>query len=462
MKTTDNHLQALQISRLPVSATSYLVVLLCLVLNGCATSRQQARKTDTPAVHLVEAGSGYARTSVNTAVFRNNSLVSHGRWQYICYYDDEGYLVLGKRRLGSTRWTLRRSPYKGRVEDAHNVASLMVDGDGYLHVAFDHHGNPLNYCRSLAPGSLELSGKLPMTGQGEDDVTYPEFYPLAGGDLLFAFRSGASGRGNLVLNRYDLKSRTWKRVQDVLIDGEGKRNAYWQLYADEAGTLHLSWVWRESWLVETNHDLCYARSTDNGVSWQRTDGSTYDLPIRLDNAEYACRISQGSELINQTSMSTDSNGHPYIATYWRSAGSDVPQYRLVWHDGRQWHQRQVSERTTPFSLKGGGTKMIPMSRPRIVTDRGAIYYLFRDAERGSRVSMAYTPDLQEGSWQYFDLTDFSVDAWEPSHDSELWKRHKQLHIFVQRAGQGDGERTADVEPQPVYVLEADLTNLSHP
>ena len=45
-----------------------------------------------------------------------------------------------------------------------------------------------------------------MTGKDEDDVTYPEFYRMPDGDLLFAYRSGASGRGNLVLNRYDLKA----------------------------------------------------------------------------------------------------------------------------------------------------------------------------------------------------------------------------------------------------------------
>ncbi|MGG6549766.1 UNVERIFIED_CONTAM: BNR repeat-containing protein, partial [Prevotella sp. 15_C9] len=80
------------------------------------------------------------------------------------------------------------------------------------------------------------------------------------------------------------------RVQDVLIDGENKRNAYWQLYVDELGTIHLSWVWRETWHVETNHDLCYARSFDNGVTWYKANGKKYDLPIRLGNAEYACRI----------------------------------------------------------------------------------------------------------------------------------------------------------------------------
>lgn len=418
---------------------------LLIVLCAFASCTQKPR--------LVEVGKGYSSTSVNTTVFRNSSLATLGDKQYIAYYDADGWMMIGCRSLDSDEWTLHRTQYKGNVKDAHNVISLMVDGDGYLHVAFDHHGHPLNYCRSVAPHSLELGEKEPMVGENEMDVTYPEFYRLANGDLLFAYRSGASGRGNLVLNRYSLEAKKWARVQDVLIDGENKRNAYWQLYVDAKGTIHLSWVWRETWLVETNHDLCYARSFDGGETWYKTSGELYELPIRLDNAEYACKIPQNSELINQTSMSADADGNPYIATYWRNPDSDVPQYRLVWHDGKQWQSQQVSHRQTPFSLKGGGTKMIPIARPRMVVDGKKAYYVFRDEERGSKVSMYYTPDIQSGEWKVTDLTEFAVHAWEPSHDSELWKSQKKLHLFVQDARQGDGERQVDTEAQPVYVLE---------
>ena len=92
---------------------------------------------------LVEVGPGFSSTSVNTTVFRNSSLASLGDKQYIAYYDAEGWMTLGCRTLGSEEWTLHRSPYQGNVKDAHNIISLMVDGDGYLHVSFDHHGHPL-------------------------------------------------------------------------------------------------------------------------------------------------------------------------------------------------------------------------------------------------------------------------------------------------------------------------------
>ena len=404
---------------------------------------------------LVRVGEGYSSTSVNTTVFRNSPLVTDGDTQYISYYDPEGYLVLGKRKLNETAWTLQRSQYKGNVADAHNVISMAMDGEGYLHVSFDHHGHPLNYCRSVKPGSLELGPKEAMTGMDEQDVTYPEFYKMPDGDLIFVYRSGASGRGNLIMNRYDVDTRRWTRVQDILIDGEGKRNAYWQLYVDGKGTVHLSWVWRETWLVETNHDLCYASSPDGGKTWYKSTGEPYTLPIRADNAEYAWHIPQNSELINQTSMCTDADGHPYIVTYWREADSDVPQYRVVWNDGKQWRMRPVMERKLAFSLKGGGTKMIPIARPRIAVDGNKAYFVFRDAERGSKVSMAYTDDLRQGEWKVKDLTGFPVEAWEPSLDTELWKQQKRLHLFVQTTYQGDGEKTVDKAPTLVYVLEVD-------
>lgn len=404
---------------------------------------------------LVKIGEGYAATSVNTAVFRGSSIATHGDIQYAAYYDPDGFVTLAKRYIGSEQWTVKKTQYKGNIKDAHNVISIGVDGDGYLHVAFDHHGHPLHYTVSNSPGSLELGALRKMIGIDENDVTYPEFYAMPDGDMIFAYRSGESGRGNLVINRYSTNEKKWSRTHDVLIDGEDRRNAYWQMHIDAKGVMHLSWVWRETWLVETNHDLCYAKSSDGGKTWQRSDGTDYVLPITISTAEIAWKIPQNSELINQTGMTADKNGNPYIATYWRDKESKVTQYRLVWHDGRKWNMETVGERTAPFSLSGGGTKMIPISRPRIVSDGKMAYYMFRDAERGGKVSIAYTPSLGTKRWTICDVTDFTVDAWEPSHDVSLWNSRGMLQIFVQCTHQGDGEKTLESAgiSSPVYVLE---------
>lgn len=441
------NLQTRAIGRTGVSFLASLLALLLPVSPATATSD----------VRLTPIGKGWARNQVNAVIFRKNSVTTHGNTQYVAFYDGESRLVLAKREVNSTRWQVQQTPYRGKTTDAHNAISLAVDGDGFLHLAWNHHVSRLQYCRSRAPGVLELTEPLPMLGDKEERLTYPEFYNLADGNLLFLYRDGVSGGGNLILNRYDSKTKKWSRLQDRLIDGEGERNAYWQMTIDGRGVIHLSWVWRETPDVATNHDLCYAKSADGGRSWQKSSGEAYQLPITAATAEYAWRIAPGSELINQTSMSADANGNPYIATYWRPAGAAVPQYHVVYHDGARWQTSQVSRRVTPFTLSGGGTRRIPISRPQILvrSRRGRVeaFLLFRDSERGSRVSVARCADLRGNVWTIKDLTSTAVRMWEPTYDEALWRRKQQIHLFVQEVGQGEAEGVEEIAPQMVSILE---------
>lgn len=406
---------------------------------------------------LIPVSKGWANNSVNTVVFRKNSLATTGKYQFIAFYDPDGFVTLGKRMLGKAAWTLKKTTFKGNVNDAHNSISIMIDGKGFLHISWDHHGNGLNYARSSQPYSLEMGEREPMTGRNESNVTYPEFFRMPDGHLLFMYRDGSSGRGNLVLNTYDLKNRTWTQLQQNLIDGENQRNAYWQAYVDNRGVIHLSWVWRETWMVETNHDMCYAKSEDGGKTWKTSVGKPYVLPINAASAEYACLIPQNSELINQTTMTADKDGNPYIATYYKEKDSSIPQYHIIYHDGKSWKVSNLNFRKTGFSLKGGGTKRIPISRPQLVSEKSggkiALNLFFRDEERGSKVSLASCSDLESGKWKISDLTDFSVGSWEPSFDTELWRKEKHLHLFVEYTEQADGEGKSNIEPQMVYVLE---------
>jgi len=407
---------------------------------------------------LVPVAKGWAKNCVNAVIFRRNSVTTHEGFQYVAYYGEDKNVMLAKRSLAGDTWDIKKTPYQGNAQDAHNAISIMVDGDGYLHMSWDHHNHALRYCRSVTPGSLELTEKLPMTGKHEGRVTYPEFYRLANGNLLFLYRDGSSGQGNLMMNFYDRKTQTWTQRQNAFIHGEGHRNAYWQMCTDTQGAIHISWVWRETGDIATNHDMGYAKSIDEGKTWQKSSGETYPLPITAGNAEYAARIPQNTELINTTSMCADAKGRPYIATYWRPQGTDVPQYHLIYHDGFQWHTQQISRRTTPFRLNGGGTKRIPIARPQIFADscrgKDKAYMLFRDIERKDRVSIAICQDLQTRSWTFKDLTDFSVGLWEPGYDTELWKYARKLHVYVQNVDQGDGDRNdMTVPPTNISILE---------
>ena len=430
----------------------FLLIILSSIFSITHSSAQQA-----PQTHLIAVGEGWAKNSINAVVFRKNSLVSIKDTQFIAYYNEDGFIVLGKRKLGTENWQLKTTELKANTADAHNTIAIMLDGDGYLHLSWDHHNNQLRYCKSVAPLSLKLTPKMQMTGVNEKRVTYPEFYRLANGNLLFFYRNGESGEGNLVLNHYDLATKTWTQLHSNLIDGEQTRNAYWQACTDSKGVIHISWVWRETGDVASNHDLCYARSKDGGKTWEKSNGEKYKLPITAASAEYAFHIPQKSELINQTSMTADENGNPFIATYWRERGDSIPQYHLVYKTKRGWVKKGLNFRSTPFSLSGGGTKRIPISRPQILVKgagkKAAALLIFRDEERNSKASVVKLSNVKKNKWQVFDLTDFSVGSWEPSFDTELWKAKKQLNLFIQKVDQVDGEGKSKMPAQPVQVLE---------
>lgn len=493
------------------------------------------------AIHLANAerkrgatldrlGKGWAANSINTASFRRDSVTSRMRpdgstVQYAAYYDGDGRVVIEKRGRAShsapwSDWTAETLPQQADTGDAHNALSLGVDGKGYLHVAWSDHAGRLTYLRSTKPDSLEM-GTEPVVGSLENQVTYPQFFQIpegAGGDaggLFFLYREGSSGNGDAVLDRYDLEEGMWTRVSSRLLAGTGARNAYWQGAVDSDGRLHLSWTWRETSDVATNHDIGYAHSTDStGQIWEDASGTTYGgegAEPSIDSADmsaYAALVPQGSALMNQTSMTVDDAGRPYIASYWRApedgadagmgggpslAPGEVVQYHVltlargsstgcVAGAGRcaegaganasadsssygvcsGWTDVGPELRTSDFTLGGRGTQAVPVARPLIVMSRGSrtLGLVIRDGDVASQaVALATAPvgsDGVVGRWSARQLTKESVGQWEPSGDSALMRDSGELALFVQRVGQADDEGLTGLKPQPAYVLTTRL------
>jgi hypothetical protein len=128
---------------------------------------------------------------------------------------------------------------------------------------------------------------------------------------------------------------------------------------------------------------------------------------------------------------------------------------MVYRDAAGWKTKRMTDRKTNFSLSGSGTKKIPISRPQIVVDdrqtKVITYLVYRDEERDSRVSVNVNTDLSTDRWLVYDLSGFSVNSWEPSLDTELWRDSSKLHVFVQKMGQGDGETLENLPAQTAYI-----------
>lgn len=408
-----------------------------------------------PETKLVPIATAWAANSVNSVIFRQHALTTFADTQYTAFYDSIGYIHLAKRAWRDSTWTISATSLSGEITNAHNAISLAVDGAGYLHMVWGLHGKPLQYVRSLRPGSFDVESVPTMTGLHEDRMTYPEFYNLANGDLLFMYRDGQSGDGDTYLNRYDVQTQRWSAVHHPLLTGEGQRNAYTnQLAIGPDGVWHLSWNWRESSAVESNHDLMYARSRDEGKTWEKSNGQPYSLPITQASAEVIVSIPQKSSYINQTSMTLAPDGMPLIASYWEPEGETGAQYHVVFQLDERWEVRQVSNRQSRFALRGRGTKRIPLSRPQILSDTlGRAYMLFRDWERGGVPSVAISQPPHYTAWETYDLASVQVNAWEPNVDALLWQRTGILHLLLQNVGQGDGETLEAIAPQMISVLE---------
>lgn len=404
----------------------------------------------------------YAGNSVNAASFRKSAVTTYvdgagNEIQYSAYYDFYGTIVLAKR-VNEGPWEYQWTGYKGSFTDAHNVISLAVDGAGYLHMAWSEHSGRLLYARSASSGSMNMT-KMQMIGTLEDRVTYPEFYVQPSGDMFFLYRNGSSGNGNIVLNRYITASGTWQRVQDNLISGEGRISPYWQACVDATGRLHISWVWRETGNVVTNYNMSYAVSTDaEGTAFVDSAGKAKKLPITESTAEVICEIPRNSSLINQTSMSVDGENKPYIISYWRVNG--VVQYNIIRFTGTKWIIYNTDIRTTDFDLTGVGTRQLPCGRPQILVDGigddAKIYVLFRDDERGGKASIAKlrVQDTEIFTEKMIDITDSTLEEWEPNFDLSLWNQKRELHIFLQKEYfnvDGAGKRN---NAEYVYVVNA--------
>jgi len=176
-------------------------------------------------------------------------------------------------------------------------------------------------------------------------------------------------------------------------------------------------------------------------------------------AEYALRLPQNHSLMNPPSLTADADGRPCIVSYWAPAGSDVPQFHLIRHDGISWSVSQITRRRAAFALQGKATKHPPISRAAVVARRAdhggnELHVIYRDDELGQCVFAVSCNDVERPRWIWTQLTDASVGAWEPSVDAQQWRLHGNVHMLLQNVGQldGDDSKGDKVTSSPVSVL----------
>lgn len=362
--------------------------------------------------------------------------------QFAAYYDENRRIQIARRALGSSTWTITDTTItdpNSNLSDTHNVISICVDGDGYLHLSYGMHNNNLLYRKSSAAATnlstpITFSTVQAMTGRNENSVTYPQFYNLPDGDVMFFYRNGGSGDGNSYFNRYDTDTDTWSVVAHPFFDGlSSSVNAYPNKMAiDSQGTFQLSWTDRSTPAFQTNHNIYFARSGTQGTTWTKMDGTPYSLPILESTAEKVVDIPENSTLINQTGMTVDKYDRPVVGSWWSPGaphGDFTRQYMLAYYDGAHWRISQITNRA-PEPLQTDAT-VRDLARPIVlVDDDNRVLVVTRYDESNDFIRVAYSQDRE--NWSFIDLNSTAMNNWEPTYDEELWKRENKLSMLYQQ------------------------------
>jgi hypothetical protein len=170
-------------------------------------------------------------------------------------------------------------------DDDHNYYSIGFGADGTIHVSGNMHDVGMraavcsnwqawNQASSWSSESTAILGGGPGTS-----VSYPYFFRCYDGTLVFLWRDGASSNADWW--RVSYGPGGWGTAIKWLSKGT-YGGAYWNLHMNASGRFHLAATWQQASGSVGNDSLFniwYAYSDDNMVTWRRSDGSLYTLPI---------------------------------------------------------------------------------------------------------------------------------------------------------------------------------------
>lgn len=289
------------------------------------------------------------------------ALQTVGDKQFVAYYDKNRMMTVASRELGSNKWQKTTLPNKLHW-DSHNYVAMAVDRKGYIHVSGNMHVNPLVYFRSEKPYDISTMLELnEMTGMNEQRVTYPKFFFNNEGDLLYSYRSGSCGNGNILVKRFLPEKKEWEvYLKEPLFEGveaDDDRAAYHQFVKDSEGNFHFLWIWRWTPDVETSHQICYATTPDL-INWKNAAGESVSLPHRPDDEKLIVdpTPSKGGMSNARYRIILTPDEKPLVG-YIKYDEEGLTQFFLANFTNGIWVSRQISNWDFRWKFVEGGDQM---------------------------------------------------------------------------------------------------------
>ena len=265
-------------------------------------------------------------------------------------------------------------------DDPHNTPSIAIDGDGFLHVAYNMHHDPMRMRKS--PTAYSVAGV--WTDEGGSmlgDFTYPAMSTAPNGDVYMTVRNGSSnnsgttttGWGAANLFHYDTSEATWNDRGDFA--QEVDYTAYLPApYVALDGNVHLEWHWDKKGPSQGNRQLgSYAVYDPIDQSFSKADGTEYTIPITTTTSDFyqPSETAWGGKGISDTSITVNALGQPILAyNFFRVGDIDQRVIRVARWDGSAWQHQDLDGPVTGTTI----------GDPVIVNRDGTLHIYYKDAE----------------------------------------------------------------------------------
>lgn len=236
-------------------------------------------------------------------------------------------------------------------DPGHNQPTIAVDGDGYIHVWADLHGDDWRYFRSSSAGDVsDLRRRSEMPGSGS--FTYPVAKTAPNGDVWLFLRNRASTSGTGELYRFANASRTWSRISGFAYSAGAV------VYPDDLvfgsdGSLHIVWEWAKTSPRSLRHYGSYLRYVPSTNRWYYMDGTQATVPVSLTSSSklFYLPLQSGEAFVEDETVkglqsakiALDPNDRPTIAYRFRPTDGSGTQNFDVWRvrwDGGAWVNRE--------------------------------------------------------------------------------------------------------------------------
>ena len=337
----------------PPPSWRHLILIGCVSYCGIAASVHGAEaSTDTAAnASATLSGEGSGRA---TAYAEQHKIITVEDKTHVVWLDaDQSRFLVRGRTLDRKTGQWSEVVTIGEAQDNHGGPSLTADSEGYLHIVYYPHHQPVRYRRSVRPNDLSAWSDEVLFGEG---LSYPTMICAPDNTLVLTARRGYFDTTGAYVDSQHMEQELWTKApkgnwerRSTLIRSRFPRYAQFATslaWGTDGRTLHLS-----ARIYETPREagakalttIAYMKSPDGGRTWTRSDGSRIELPATAETVDVlASGGGADGPPLNLGPLAISAAGTPHLF-YTANGNGHSRLYLATPAAERDWTHREMTQ-----------------------------------------------------------------------------------------------------------------------